>query len=372
MQIYGHADTVSDLSFNPCSPEILLSGSHDGTLKIWSISKMMSASSMDTANQLLPLTTLGTGHKDVIKSCSFSSDGTLVCSSSADKTVKIFDSRSGSSLIRSPSPTKLHSSTNFNSSTSSSSVLTFDSHKDSVNCAKFHPNGMAISTCSSDGSIHVWDLRMNGQLLQHYPLAHGGAAINAIDYHIPSGGEFLVSAADDGNLKIWNLKKGKIVYTLGHGTGMTPIKCVEFSKRSKGNLFASGCSNYCSSNPIEENLSSNPEENNLALIWKTNFIPEFYVDGGQNLEALYYAKKNYESFLKEQKKLIRPRNKEEIFQCFKFVSSVDQEKMQNEQQKRKRDILTKTPLKVTNQPPYLLEEPLYTRTSKKPIIGSSQ
>lgn len=117
-------------------------------------------------------------------------------------------------------------------------------HKSSVNCVRFHPNGSLLASCSSDGTIKLFDVRTH-TLIQHYA-AHMAPAVS-IDFH-PSG-DFLISGSDDNTVKIWDLREGQQLYTVhGHAGAVLSV-----AFNNTGEQFVSaGC-------------------DEMVMFWNTNF-----------------------------------------------------------------------------------------------------
>ena len=69
---------------------------------------------------------------------------------------------------------------------------------------QFHGTGTCIATGLSDGSVKLWDCRVN-RLLQSYH-SHE-ASVNSLAFH--PGGEILISASNDSTVKIHDLKEGR-------------------------------------------------------------------------------------------------------------------------------------------------------------------
>ena len=82
LTLTGHTKKVGMLQFHPAANNVLATGSTDNTVKIWDLTVGKQAFSMSpTEDQLL--------------SINFNIDGSLMCATSKDKKVSVFDSRTG-------------------------------------------------------------------------------------------------------------------------------------------------------------------------------------------------------------------------------------------------------------------------------------
>ena len=204
--------------------QLLLTSSDDKSLKIWNVNDRKFLYSF-------------LGHSNWVRSGQFSPDNRLIVSGSDDKTVKIWDTDKRQ---------EIHS---------------FADHTGVIYNVKFHPDGTCVASCGHDKKIKIFDVRSK-RLLQHYD-AHNDN-VNQLAFH-PSG-SFLISASSDAKvkvclnfyffeymnkiLKIWDLRYGKLAYTLfGHDGNST--SCT-FSNH--GDYFATGGSD------------------SLVMLWKSNFL----------------------------------------------------------------------------------------------------
>ena len=116
-----------------------------------------------------------TGHEGAVFSVSFSGDGRLLASASADRTVRVWDVAAAKCVA----------------------VLT--GHTDEVFSAVFHPDGKRLASAGRDRAIWLWDLatgqevaRLEGHTNFVFSLAYS------------PDGTSLVSGSGDGTVRIWD------------------------------------------------------------------------------------------------------------------------------------------------------------------------
>lgn len=92
LTLSGHSDVVSCVSYNPAAPQYLLSGSYDGTVRLWDASVGDSHTASVNARHL-------TGHTDRVHAVAWCSVAPyLALSGSRDNTVRLWDVRNGTAV----------------------------------------------------------------------------------------------------------------------------------------------------------------------------------------------------------------------------------------------------------------------------------
>ncbi|ETO03613.1 WD-40 repeat-containing protein [Reticulomyxa filosa] len=186
------------------------------------------------------------GHSHYVNTVKFSPDGTKIVSASCDKTIRIWDIRSGKEI-------KL-----------------LKGHSDIVNEAQFSPDGSTIVSCSKDNTIRLWDIYSGHEIKRIYlnniasaKFTSNGKSIvfslcNAIglwditteqnikilgdlditcNLQCSPNDQIVVFALNDNTIVIWNVKTNEIIHKLkGHcGT----VEKIAFSSNGR---FIVSCS----------------------------------------------------------------------------------------------------------------------------------
>jgi len=159
----GHTNSIECCAFHPKKDELLLTGSHDHTIKTWDVNKGTCLSTLEA-------------HKAGVWSLQFSNDGKRVLTASPDKTVKIWDI----------------------SGKDAKNVATLEGHSNNVYWAKFNEQNTLVASGGSGSELIIWDLRKGTQLTK---ITNSADIIYSVDF---SKDDKLMFATDsDGSLYVY-------------------------------------------------------------------------------------------------------------------------------------------------------------------------
>ncbi|KAF9061091.1 WD40-repeat-containing domain protein [Rhodocollybia butyracea] len=200
--IEGHSDWVWSVAFSPDGNHIA-SGSADRTLRVWDAR---------TGDLLVgPFN----GHNDIVRHVAFSCDGKNIVSGSDDGTMCVWDAQTGKTI-----------------------GIPLIRHTDKVTSVCFSPNARQIASASLDKTIHIWDWDEHSEGNTMPLVIKHAASVCAVAFapdrgHVVSGSGSIVSPSSDGNLvQVWDTQTGKLV--TGPLKGHTQyIRSVAFSPNGK-------------------------------------------------------------------------------------------------------------------------------------------
>lgn len=191
--LIGHKNLVYSVAFSP-DEDIIASGSDDKTIKLW---QLKSGQEICTLN----------GHTNSVYCVTFSPDGKNIASSSHDKTIRLWQVNTGAEICK------------------------FIGHTNAVYSVAFSLDGELIASSSWDRSVKIWRVKDGqeiGTLTGHTNLVYSVA--------FSPDGELIASSSWDKTIKIWQVKDGKLLRTLSSHKDC--VRCVAFSPN--GEFFASG------------------------------------------------------------------------------------------------------------------------------------
>ena len=163
----GHQDAVYGLALSP-DGKLMATGGYDQKIKLWNLESGKEARTLS-------------GHNGCVYELAFRPDGKILASASADRTVKLWDVASGERR----------------DTLSQSSKELFS--------LAFSPDGRRLAAGGADNRIRVWEISQaateTSNHLLHSKFGHEGAILRLV---FSRDGEWLLSAADDKSVKLWD------------------------------------------------------------------------------------------------------------------------------------------------------------------------
>jgi WD40 repeat protein len=186
-QLLKLKSNISNLPFFSTDEKKLFTISLDGySINIWNLT---------TGEKIKNLI----GHTGEINSCEINKEGTLLLTSSVDKTARIWDIRSGKSVVI---------------------FRGYSMGIGGVSDPSLDNKNRYLASACEDSSAIVWSLA-SGKLVQKFKGHHGPLTAAVIS----SNGDWLVTASVDSTACIWDIKTGKLLKKfIGHGGSIDKVE----------------------------------------------------------------------------------------------------------------------------------------------------
>jgi WD40 repeat protein len=192
-----------------------------------------------------PLLRIFSGHQEEVNSLAVTPDGRSVVSGSSDKTVKVWDLKTGieiltfkghkssiRAVVATPDEKQVVSVASgdfiriWNLKDGKETHAFKDTGRD-YNCLAITTNGDQVILGSSDGTIQVWDLSSR-HLVQS--LKGHSESIKAVA--VTPDGRRVISASSEGTLEVWNLSDRRRMFTFkGHDESVNALALISLYSR---------------------------------------------------------------------------------------------------------------------------------------------
>ena len=221
-QMEGHSKSVTCVSVS-FDTQKLVSGSMDGTAKIWELSSCIEISTLFVGS--------------VVNSVEFSRDAENVLVASQDAIIRIFHVNTTIELRR------------------------MVGHVLSARCASYGPDGLMVASCSSDLAVIVWDLMRPEDDSMVVVLTGHTNDIRQLVW--VKQNLKIASCSDDSTIRVWDIDSGDCIRVLtGHkgavtslatpGEGLRLVSCGVDGTCRVWSTMVSQCLAifYCSTGPL--------------------------------------------------------------------------------------------------------------------------
>lgn len=219
---FRHSQYITSVAFSP-DGKYILSGSYDKTVKLWD---------RRTGRMVRNFV----GHTDWVSSVAFSPDGKYIISSSADKSIRLWDQISGRLIrqylpVEGPCAVAISNDGNYLAAGGADKIIriwqlqtgeflrSFVGHTNRINSIAFSPDSTLLLSGSTDNSIKLWNAN-TGLSIRDF-VGHSNRVTSVAFSH---DGKLILSGSDDKTIKSWDRETGKVIRSfVGHEGQVTSV-----------------------------------------------------------------------------------------------------------------------------------------------------
>ena len=225
----GHSESVKSVAFSP-DGRVLASVSSDRTIKLWEVKTGRKINSLP-----------GYSDGDRVRWAAFSPDGKVLASGGDDKTLKLWEVATGRE------------------------INSLKGHSDWI-IAAFSPDGKVLASGGgNDSTIKLWEVKTGREI---NTLSGHSSSVKSVAFS--PDGKVLASGSYDSTIKLWEVKTGREINTLsGH---YHPVYSVAFSP--DGKVLASGGEKTIKLWEVQTGRETNTLSGHSFLVDSVAFSPD--------------------------------------------------------------------------------------------------
>ena len=231
----GHDKVVESFVISP-NGQFLASGSWDKTIKLWNLKTGQAFRTIRV-------------HTALVLAVAISPDGQILASGGSDSTIKLWNLKKGRQLntfrghahrVNSVALSidgeivasgSLDKTVKLWSLKTGQETNTLTGHRGEVNCVALSLDGEVLASGSADGTVKIWQPKEGREICT---LTGHRGEVNAVALNLD--GATLASGSADGKVKLWSIREKRELYSLtGHGKKISTV-----ALSIDGRILASG------------------------------------------------------------------------------------------------------------------------------------
>lgn len=226
LTLRSHSYYVVDVAFRPNDDNVLATASIDGTIKLWDVAESMNEQNDRGEDATGVVIDTLRGHTAGLMSIAFSHDGRLLASGGADRSIRIWELNDDRRIWDVPERNRSWRVPR------RTELIALRGHSERIRAIAFGPEAQLVSA-SDDGTVRLW----TSEPLEAVPTLLGHtSSVTSVAVGQTKAGVIVASGSGDFTVRLWDPERCEGIATLiGHGR---EVATVAFD--TKGNRIASG------------------------------------------------------------------------------------------------------------------------------------